>query len=1155
MLHFSKLRIAGFKSFVEPTELQIEQGMTGIVGPNGCGKSNLVEALKWVMGETSAKQLRGGGMEDVIFGGTASRPSRSIAEVTLQLDNTSRLAPPPFHEQEQLDVSRRIERDKGSCYRVNGKELRARDVQLLFADAATGARSTALVNQGHVGEIITAKPAQRRKLLEEAAGISGLHSRRHEAELRLRGAETNLERLEDVMAALETQLQSLKKQARQATRYRTVSDLIRKTEATVLHARWIAARAAAAAALESLEAAQASATEIAAGASEISARQATAAAALPELRQAEAEAAAALQRLIVARDGLDAEEQRVTADRQACTVRLEQIGADLDREQTLVNDAQSALNNLSAERVRLQTAQQGEQSARTAAESALSAVAAEVEALDSELTELTKRVAADEARRTALKRTLDDLEGRKQRLAARASTLAAQRHTLERELSDAVSLQSVDAAATEAQAELEQATSDLEAAEARRAATADLANTALSHKQTAEASLARLQAEENALSGVLEAESPDGHGPALVDSVTVPGGMESALAAALGEDLSASLDETAPAHWRTLPADDGAPALPNGTEPLARVIEGPQALGRRLGQIGVVDSDADGTRLQPDLRQGQRLVSREGGVWRWDGFVASRGAATSSAAARLEQRNRLEDIRASLVDETASAAEARDRAEQCRQAASAAAEAERNARAARQQADAAFQKARDVQAEARRRAAEQGTRLNALSDAQTGLETELAETEALCASAADEFNALPDTEACRVPMAEMREKLGQKRNTLVERQATLTSLEREAHGRRRRLQSVGDETSSWTGRRDAARRQIDVYQARKTETETELQRLSALPEVIAGKRQTVLSEIETAEQRRRDEADRLAVAETKLAEADRSLRATENALAKAREDRVRAEGAVAQADQTCREISERISDRLEVRPESLSEISGLEEGGEPIDLEATERRLERLRRERDVMGPVNLRAEQEASELTVQIETMTSERAELLEAIRKLRQGIGELDREGRERLLASFSQVDQHFRELFQRLFGGGRAHLTLTESDDPLEAGLEIMASPPGKRLQALSLLSGGEQALTALALLFAVFQTNPAPICVLDEVDAPLDDANVDRFCTLVEQMAVSGTRFLIITHHRMTMARMDRLFGVTMAEQGVSQLVSVDLQQAEALRQTA
>jgi chromosome segregation protein len=278
-------------------------------------------------------------------------------------------------------------------------------------------------------------------------------------------------------------------------------------------------------------------------------------------------------------------------------------------------------------------------------------------------------------------------------------------------------------------------------------------------------------------------------------------------------------------------------------------------------------------------------------------------------------------------------------------------------------------------------------------------------------------------------------------------------------------------------------------------------------------------------------------------------------LAQAREDRVRAEGAVAQTEQASRDIAERISDRLEVSPDRLGAISGLDEGGDAIDLEATERRLEKLRRERDIMGPVNLRAEQEAAELTTQIETMTGERAELLEAIRKLRQGIGELDREGRERLLASFSEVDRHFRELFQRLFGGGRAHLTLTESDDPLEAGLEIMASPPGKRLQALSLLSGGEQALTALALLFAVFQTNPAPICVLDEVDAPLDDANVDRFCSLVEHMAEGGTRFLIITHHRMTMARMDRLFGVTMAERGVSQLVSVDLRQAEALRQTA
>ncbi len=1155
MLHFNKLRIAGFKSFVEPTELLIEPGTTGIVGPNGCGKSNLVEALKWVMGETSAKQLRGGGMEDVIFGGTASRPSRSIAEVTLQLDNTARLAPPPFHEQDQLDVSRRIERDKGSCYRVNGKELRARDVQLLFADAATGARSTALVNQGHVGEIIAAKPAQRRTLLEEAAGISGLHSRRHEAELRLRGAETNLERLEDVVAALETQLEGLKKQVRQAARYRTVSDLIRKTEATVLQARWMAARAAATSALERLEAARAATTDIAASAAEISTRQASAAAALPELRQAEAEAATALQRLIVARDALDAEEQRVAADRQACQVRLAQVTADLDREQALVGDAESALETLSDERDRLHEAQQGEQDARAAAETAVAAVAAEVETLDAELTELTKRVAADEARRAALQRTLDDLEGRKQRLAARAAAIAGQRQVLDQEVRDAASLESVDAAAGEARGLLEQAALDLDTAEARRAETADRANAAVSEMQTAEASLARLQAEEKALSDVLEAGGAGEEWPAVVDSVAVPRGMEAALAAALGDDLTASLDESAPAYWCALPPSPGAPPLPDGVRPLNELIQGPGVLGKRLTQVGVVASDADGDLLQSHLHQGQRLVSREGAMWRWDGFVASTGAATSAAAARLEQRNRLASVRAKLTGEQASAAAVRDRAAQLRQDADAAAEAERDARKARQQADAAFQRARDLQTEARRRAAEQGTRLSALADAQVGIEAELAEAEALCLSSVGEFKALPDTEACRAPMAALREALGQKRAVLVECQAALTSLEREADGRRRRLRAVGEETNSWTSRRDGARRQIDVYRARRTEIAAELLRLSALPGEIAGKRRAVLDEIETAEQRRRDEADRLAVAETKLAEADRALKATQNALARAREDRVRAEGAVAQADQTCREIAERIAERLEVSPERLGAISGLDEGGEPLDLEATERRLERLRRERDVMGPVNLRAEQEAAELTGQIDTMTRERGELLEAIRKLRQGIGELDREGRERLLASFSEVDRHFRELFQRLFGGGRAHLTLTESDDPLEAGLEIMASPPGKRLQVLSLLSGGEQALTALALLFAVFQTNPAPICVLDEVDAPLDDANVDRFCSLVEGMAEAGTRFLIITHHRMTMARMDRLFGVTMAERGISQLVSVDLRQAEALRQTA
>jgi chromosome segregation protein len=343
---------------------------------------------------------------------------------------------------------------------------------------------------------------------------------------------------------------------------------------------------------------------------------------------------------------------------------------------------------------------------------------------------------------------------------------------------------------------------------------------------------------------------------------------------------------------------------------------------------------------------------------------------------------------------------------------------------------------------------------------------------------------------------------------------------------------------------------------RRQSVSAEMERLAALPQEIAERRRALLDQIQASEEKRIKAADALATAENILAEAEKNLRESEVKLAQARERQIRAEGIVEQANQACTGIVERIRDQLDCAPDDLPEIAELKEDAELPELEGVERRLERLLRERDTMGPVNLRAEQETQEMTEQIETLNSERSDLIEAIEKLRKGISELNREGRQRLLVSFREVDQHFQNLFVRMFGGGTAHLKLTDSDDPLEAGLEIMASPPGKKLQSLSLLSGGEQALTALSLLFGVFLTNPAPICVLDEVDAPLDDANVDRFCSLLSEMAAEGTtRFVVITHHRMTMARMDRLFGVTMSERGVSQLVSVDLQGAEGIRATA
>ena len=1154
MLRFSKLKLSGFKSFVDPTELHIEPGLTGVVGPNGCGKSNLVEALRWVMGETSAKQMRGSGMEDVIFGGTSERPARNIAEVVLNLDNKEHTAPAQFNEFEELDISRRIEREKGSTYRVNGKEIRAKDVQLLFADAATGARSTAMVSQGRIGAVINAKPAQRRSLLEEAAGITGLHSRRHEAELRLRGAETNLDRLEDILSTLEVQLQSLKKQSRQANRYRNLSDHIRKAEATLFHLRWIAASEELDKHKAALREASERVDELTRQAASASTAQAKAAEVLPELRQIEAEAAAELHRLTVARDGLDAEEQRIAEALAEAQRRLQQIAADIEREKALAQDAIGAMGTLEEERKSIEDAQQGEEENGRLAGEKLKEANQAVEELDEELTGLTEQFAGDEARRTSLNRTLDDLTHRTERLRARAADTEEQRARVEADAIDPAVLAEAEAHLESQHAAREAARQRAEATDVARTQASEAISQAVAEQHTAQSTLTRLLAEEQALADVLKAGDAD-EWPAMIDEVTVTPGYESALGAALGEDLSASTDEPAPIRWRTLLPFGNPAGLPSGAEPLSRFVTGPAALTRCLSQIGVVSDDAEGTRLADSLQQGQSLVSREGALWRWDGYTMSSGAETA-AAARLEQRNRLAVIRDGLADARADVAAAENTVAKARETANQAQVAEREARADANTADQNYGQARDALTEIKEKAAHHSSRLNTLIEAAGAIQVDLEEAQDQTNEAREAVNALPDAHAAREKITLLRTDLGERRSVQVACQSAFDSLRRAAEERRRRLNDIERELSNWRQRSEGASRQIEQLSERQQAETTEIERLSALPTEIEEKRGVLVSQIHGSQTKRKEAADTLAIAETRLAEVDKTLRTAEAELAAARENRVREQGFVEQSEQAVESIVERVDEKLDATPEQLFEIAGLDEDKNLPDMDSSERKVERLVRERDTMGPVNLRAEQETEELSEQIETLETERADLVEAIEKLRKGISELNREGRQRLLESFREVDKHFQELFVRLFGGGRAHLTLTDSDDPLEAGLEIMASPPGKRLQVLSLLSGGEQALTALALLFGVFLTNPAPICVLDEVDAPLDDANVDRFCTMLDEMAKSGaTRFLVITHHRLTMARMDRLFGVTMSERGVSQLVSVDLDNAEVLRKTA
>ena len=1153
-MQFTRLKLSGFKSFVDPTELMIEPGMTGVVGPNGCGKSNLIEALRWVMGETSAKKMRGSGMDDVIFNGTTTRPARNLAEVTLSLDNSERQAPAAYNEADEIEVTRRIQRESGSTYLINGHEVRAKDVQLLFADLATGAHSTALVSQGQIGALINAKPIQRRHVLEEAAGITGLHSRRHEAELRLRAAEANMERLEDVVQAMEGQLGSLKRQARQASRYRNISDHIRKAEATALHIRYVDANSASEKAAEDLKLSETKVADLTRVNAVATTTQNQIAEKLPPLRQAEAECAAALHRLTAARDGLEAEERRAREIQTQLENRLTQIAADLSREEEHGQDADRNVARLNEEHQELELAREGEVENGEAAEEKVEATRDVLTTREGELDEASHRVAQEDAQRNGLRNEIENVQRRLARLQQRHEQVTSERDRLVAAAEAEGEPEIADGAIEEAAQRAVEAHEATENAEMARADAQLVENERREVLQTMEKDLGRIGGEESALRRLLSVEDED-LWPPVIDAITVEAGYEAALGAAFGDDLDVPTDEGAPVYWREMHAYENVSALPDGCEPLSNYVTGPPALVRRLSQIGIVTSDEDGNRLLGRLVQGQRLVSRDGGLWRWDGYTATSGAPTT-AAQRLAQRNRLEDLGRTRAELEEKVGDARDLFETASAAARQATEAEQASREAARNADALVHRMQETHARAVEARASRESRLTALNETLEEAQTDVTEAAAAVTEAQESLEAMPPMEAAREAVAALREQVGTLRRDHGEAVGARDSLLAQARGRAQRLQAIDNERQSWTSRKTSADSQIEQLTARREEVTEELETARAIPEEIAERREALLSQIETSEEARNEAADALATTETALSDCEKELREAANALAAAREDRVRIEARVAQAAQSIQEIVTRMREILDCMPDKVLEIVDLKEGEELPQRDAIDNRLERLKRERDNMGPVNLRAEAEAAELTEQIQTMVAERADLEEAIARLRQGISSLNREGRERLLAAFKEVDTHFRELFVQLFGGGQAHLALTESDDPLEAGLEIMASPPGKRMQNMSLLSGGEQALTATSLLFAVFLTNPAPICVLDEVDAPLDDSNVERFVKLVNEIsASSGTRFLIITHNPVSMAAMERLFGVTMGERGVSQLVSVDLAQAEVIRESA
>jgi chromosome segregation protein len=1149
-VRFSKLRLTGFKSFVDPTDLIIADGLTGVVGPNGCGKSNLLEALRWVMGENRPTAMRGGGMEDVIFAGAATRPARNFAEVTLQLDNSERLAPAGFNDSDTIDIVRRITRDVGSAYKASGKEVRARDVQMLFADASTGAHSPALVRQGQISELINAKPKSRRRILEEAAGISGLYQRRHEAELKLNAAETNLTRVDDVIEQLAAQLAQLARQARQAARYREIGERLRRTEGMLLYRRWREADNARAEADQLLRARISAAAQAQAHASQAATARAKAEEALPPLREEASIASAVLQRLAVQRDTLDDQEARAQATIDTLTSRIAQLTHDIDRESGLNRDAGETIERLEWEAKALAEAGEGHEEALAEAAAAAHESASVLEGAESELTRQTEDVARLAARHGSAERLLADSQRTRTKAEAEAEKARAavteSRAALARAANDFESAQAAEAAAVKAASDADEA---LHAAEEARAETQSREADARAKRSEAEGEMNALRAEASALAKLVERDTAEGG--QILDRLQVEHGFEKALGAALADDLRApEVEADGPSGWAGLPPYDRPQALPGGVTPLNAHVSVPEVLARRMGQIGLVDPD-EGTALQAALLPGQRLVSLEGDLWRWDGYRAWAEDAPSAAALRLQQLNRLEALKQSLEAATQRAEGARAAHDSLTRTLAERTEADRRAREDRRAADRQVAEAGRAlsRAEADRNLAE--GKLESLGLAVNRHEEEAMAARAQLREAEQALAELGDLSEARASVEDLRLKVEAARISMMSRRSAHDELRREGEARTRRSQEVVKEISGWRHRLETAEKRSAELTERKEKAEADLKAASAVPGEIAAQRDEISIEIARAEKRRTEAADRLAGAEQALRDAAQSERDAERAASESREVRAGAEARAEAARETVTAAAERIAEDSQMTPNQL--LTSLQVNPDQMPgADRLEADVNQLKRQRDSLGAVNLRAEEDAREVQEEHDTLLKEKADLQEAIKTLRSGIASLNREGRERLLTAFEQVNSNFSMLFRHLFGGGEANLVMVESDDPLEAGLEIMCQPPGKKLSTLSLLSGGEQTLTALALIFAVFLANPAPICVLDEVDAPLDDANVTRFCDLLDEMCrQTETRFLIITHHAVTMARMDRLFGVTMAEQGVSQLVSVDLKKAETL----
>ena len=1143
-MKFKSVRISGFKSFLEPTEILINDGLTGVVGPNGCGKSNIVEAVKWVMGENSARQMRGDEMDDIIFAGTSERPARNFAEVSIKLDNSERKAPANFNHLEEIEISRKIEREKGSIYRVNSKQVRARDIQLIFADNGTGARSSGIVSQGRIAQIIDATSEDRRIILEEAANIKGLHNRRHEAELKLNGANENLNRLMDIEQTYQDQLIELEKQGRKAARYRSVGDRLRKAEATLFLTLLNTAenefndfKKHLDIAKENVNKGQINVFKHTEAKQEILNE-------LPEFKKLETKKITVLQSLNITKIRLEEEKSSAKTTLNNTLNQISQIETDIQREVEIKQDAKKTLLSLFTEEEKLKSESTNFLTKKTDALKLVKDLKAKTEEANTKLSTITSEIYSIKSDKSDLEKRISVLTDKIKNSEFQISEFNSKEdeQLLKKNNQQLSKLKQILRNKNQNLVSNKQELIKLEEKEVKLS----------DQKSNTDQNFNVINAELNSLSSILGDDTLNKN--SLEKSINNIGNLEKAIGSVLGETLLAPIHSDQNhflknTYWRNDLKTKFSSELPKGAIPIISEIKKNSILDIALIGVGIVKDEETAYDLQKNLSFGQALTTSKGGLWRWDGFVQPQGV-QNGYSERLQQIAKLKLLQNKLPAVTKEQKVIESKIDENQLGIS--------------------KCKRDI-IELESQISELIKNSNTLELTNSKLDAKLLSSKVLLKEHLDitkisqkelvglknQLNNSINLPSLLADELKIRNIADQCRNELADAMASEQQIKTHESFQARNLMQINNQSENWKKRENEASMRLMSLQDRLKKLKDDQKRLTSLPDDFEKREEDLNKQIDKAVQDKNIASDKLVHTETNLHNIEKLEREAEQKVSSFREEMIKIEASLNLARTKIQNIEARVFEKLRINTDKLLEIVGFNEKNNlNVSIELLERTVQRLINERESLGAVNLRAEEEMKEMKEKIETMSSERIDLELAIEKLRTGIFELNKEGRQRLKDSFNDVNKNFKDLFQKLFGGGDAELKLVGSEDPLKAGLEVLASPPGKKMQLLSLLSGGEQALTAISLIFSVFLCNPAPICILDEVDAPLDDTNVGRFCDLLNKIvAETNTYFMVVTHHRLTMAKMDRLFGVTMEQKGISRLVSVNLEEANRIRDIA